>query len=169
MNPILSIAQLQLADCEHINKAFTEQGWTKPTSQYQAYFEEQAQGVREVLVAKLNGQFAGYLTIVWESGFLGFREKGIPEIVDFNVLQKFQRQGIGTRLMEEAEAKIKQRASHAGIAFGATSDYGAAQILYIKRGYIPWGNGLSVEGRSLDYGDQITVDDALVFHLSKAL
>ena len=34
-----------------------------------------------------------------------------------------------------------QRSDHAGIGFGLYADYGAAQRLYIKRGYIPDGRG----------------------------
>ncbi|MEZ4847287.1 MAG: GNAT family N-acetyltransferase [Bacteroidia bacterium] len=61
------------------------------------------EGSRDIIIAELNGEFAGYLTIKWESNYIPFKEKAIPEIVDFNVLKKFQRKGIGTALMDEAE------------------------------------------------------------------
>ena len=45
--------------------------------------------------------------------FIHFREAGISEVVDFKVLKNFQRQGIGTALMIEAElyiARVSERA-----------------------------------------------------------
>jgi len=100
---------------------------------------------------------------------LQFREAGIPEIADFNVLIKYQRKGIGTRLMDEAERRIAQRSSIAGIGVGLTSDYGAAQVLYVKRGYVPDGHGICSDGQSLEYGEQISIDDDLVLYLTKVL
>ncbi len=132
----ITLRELTASDCPRISRAFAEQGWTKPTSQYEGYLREQASGVRSVIVAVAGGQFAGYLTIVWLSEYPPFREKGIPEIVDFNVLLKYRRKGIGTRLMDAAEQMIRLRSPIAGIGVGLTADYGAAQVLYVKRGYV---------------------------------
>lgn len=57
-------------------------------------------------------------------------------------MKKYQRLGIGTKLMDEAETRIKRILEYAGIGFGVYKDYGAIQILYINRGYKPDGNGL---------------------------
>lgn len=160
---------LTLEDCPAISHAFAMQGWQKPTQQYLDYFHEASEGKREVIVADVNGEFAGYLTIVWESGYPPFHEDGIPEIVDFNVLKKFQRQGIGTLLMDAAEGKIAERSPVAGIGVGLTPDYGAAQILYIERGYIPDGRGVFSHGRFVSYGDMIPVDDDFTLCLTKTL
>jgi GNAT superfamily N-acetyltransferase len=92
---------------------------------------------------------------------------GIPEVVDFNVLKKYQRLGIGTLIMNEAEARIKKVSKVAGIGVGLMKDYGAAQILYIKRGYIPDGAGIIKNSKSLSYGDKITIDDDVVMFLTK--
>ncbi|MCB0854975.1 MAG: GNAT family N-acetyltransferase, partial [Bacteroidetes bacterium] len=124
---------------------------------------------RDIIIAELNGEFAGYLTIKWESDYIPFREKAIPEIVDFNVLKKFQRKGIGTALMDEAEKRIKQVSDYAGIGFGVYKDYGAAQVLYIRRNYVPDGNGLVKDSRSLEYGEMVEVNDDLVICLVKEL
>jgi hypothetical protein len=50
-----------------------------------------------------------------------------------------------------------------------TADYGAAQHLYVRRGYLPDGRGLHYADRSLSYGDTVTVDDALVLNFTKRL
>jgi len=94
-------------------------------------------------------------------------DKGIPEIVDFNVLKKYQRKGIGSRLMNEAESRIYKVSTYAGIGFALYADYGPAQILYINRGYIPIGNGLVKDGQIVKYGDKVVVNDSLVIYLTK--
>ena len=81
----------------------------------------------------------------------------------------WQRRGIATTLLDAAEALIAERSSVAGIGVGMTADYGAAQILYVRRGYIPDGRGLMASGRPLLYGAEFTVDDELVLYLTRSL
>jgi len=165
----LKLKEIKRTDCQNISESFQKQGWNKPISQYEKYVEYQEKGERDVIVAELNQEFAGYLTIKWVSDYTPFQKEGIPEIVDFNVLKKYQRIGIGTSLMDEAEKRIKRVSDYAGIGFGVYKDYGAAQILYINRGYKPDGNGLVKNSIPLKYGDVITVDDSIVFCLTKKL
>jgi len=165
----LDIRALRASDCEAIHQAFVAQGWKKPAAKYYKYLEFQSKGVRDILVATIDEEFAGYLTINWTSHYPSFEAQGIPEIVDFNVLKKFQRGGIGTALMDEAESRISRVSPYAGIGFGVTKDYGAAQILYIKRGYIPDGQGMLLDDQPLPYGVQVEISDSLVFFLLKSL
>ncbi len=152
-----------------ITDAFAQLGWKKPASQYRRYLEEQRTGKRIVLVAALEGKFAGYLTVVWQSDYPPFKKNGIPEISDFNVLPSYRRQGIGSELIKAAEILIRTCSPLAGIGVGMDSDYGAAHILYTKRGYLPDGNGLHYDNRKLKHGDVVTVDDSLCLHLTKIL
>lgn len=169
MTDQITLRALQMVDCLEISKAFTNQGWSKPVTQFQKYFDLQLQGLRDIIVAESGGDFAGYLTIQWQSDYIPFKERKIPEIVDFNVLKKYQRKGIGTRLMDEAEKRISEVSKIVGIGVGVYEDYGAAQILYIKRNYIPDGNGLVQNSRPLKYGENVIVDDSLVMCLTKKL
>jgi GNAT superfamily N-acetyltransferase len=164
---MLTIRNLQSDDIEPIARAFAAIGWNKPAVQYERYLAEQTAGERDVPVALVDGTFAGYVTIVWASAYQPFREAGIPEIVDFNVLPHFRRQKIGTRLLDEAEARIARRSPLAGIGVGMTPDYGAAQRMYVLRGYVPDGCGLLAAGRVLHYGEQVTVDDSLAIMFTK--
>ena len=169
MNKIL-IRRLKKEDCKKLSDGFVAQGWgDKPESQYLQYLEYQASETRDILVAEYENEIAGYLTIKWKSNYPSFKAKQIPEIVDFNVYKKFQRKGIGSVLMDEAESRIKLRFPQVGIGFGITKDYGAAQILYIKRGYIPDGNGLVKNFKRLDYGEKIIVNHDLAMYLTKKL
>lgn len=165
----LIIRHLNADDCTVISNAFYDQGWIKPVEQFQKYFAETEAGSRVVYVAELEGEFAGYLTIVWKSDYLPFRELNIPEIVDFNVLIKYQQRGIGNKLMDAAEAKISSSSPIAGIGVGLTPDYGAAQVLYVRRGYIPDGRGVLSHGKFIHYGDTITVDDDMALYFTKDL
>lgn len=156
-------------DIPEIAEAFAELGWNKPASQYERYLMEQTLKVRDMYIARVQGQFAGYLTICWQSSYAPFREQRTPEIMDFNVLPKFRRQGIGTQLMDRAEAEIAKVSPMAGIGVGMTPDYGAAQRLYVLRGYVPDGNGLYYMGRPTQYGQALKVDDNLALYLTKEL
>jgi ribosomal protein S18 acetylase RimI-like enzyme len=156
-------------DAEIIAASFKEQGWHKPKSQFDKYLKWQKEGKRAILIGELEGAFAGYLTINWQSDYKPFKDKSIPEIVDFNVLKKYQRRGIGTALMDEAEKRIKRISKYAGIGFGVTRDYGPAQILYINRNYKPDSNGLVKDSKSLKNGDLVTINDDIVLYLVKAV
>jgi ribosomal protein S18 acetylase RimI-like enzyme len=160
---------LKSGDIPGIAAAFHELGWNKPAAQYERYLEDQMVQSRDVYVAYVEGQFAGYLTICWRSTYELFHEQNIPEITDFNVLPKFRRMGIGTQLMDKAEAEIAEISRIAGIGVGMTPDYGAAQRLYALRGYIPDGRGLYYMGHPVTYGEELTADDNLVLYLMKEL
>jgi GNAT superfamily N-acetyltransferase len=163
------IRPLCAEDIEPVVRAFRAQGWDKPPQQYRRYLAESACGARTVWLAETAGEFAGYVTVVWASGYAPFRQAHIPEIVDFNVLIKHRRRGIGTALMEAAERAIAARSPLAGIGVGLTADYGPAQVLYARRGYVPDGGGAIQRGQAIRYGAQIVVDDDLVIYLTRRL
>ncbi|HYF50091.1 MAG TPA: GNAT family N-acetyltransferase [Planctomycetota bacterium] len=144
-------------------------GWVKPPGLYQKYLDEHSRGERHVLIAEVDGEFAGYVTVVRQSGYPPFRQQSIPEIIDFNVLVKFRRRGIGTRLMDTAEAYVAERTNVIGIGVGMHEHYGPAQRLYVKRGYVPDGLGVAYEDAIAPMGAVVKNDDSLVLHFTKAL
>src|SRR5919199_5358405 len=92
----VSIRLLAAGDIPAITAAFSALSWDKPAVQYERYLAEQRRGERAVLVSWQGTAFAGYVTVVWHSGYAPFREAGIPEIVDLNVLPRLRRRGIGS-------------------------------------------------------------------------
>ena len=164
---MLEITPLTAADPPLIAAAFTAIGWDKPQAQYERYLEEQSAGDRPVLTARLDGAFAGYVTLVWETGYAPFRAAGIPEIQDFNVLPQYRRRGIGTALMDAAEALIAARAATAGIGVGLYPDYGPAQRLYVLRGYVPDGRGVAWNQVQVTPGQTVPVDDELALYFTR--
>ena len=167
----ISLRPLETRDVAPIAAAFAALGWDKPAAQYERYLKDQKAGRRVVLVAfAADDAFAGYLTVVWEAGYPPFRDANIPEVVDFNVLPPLRHNGIGTRLMDAAEQLIAERGfPTVGIGVGMTPDYGAAQRLYVRRGYVPDGRGMVSGNKFVCHGDTVRVDDSLVLYLTKNL
>jgi ribosomal protein S18 acetylase RimI-like enzyme len=165
----LQIQYLEECHIQRITASFQAIGWNKPVSQYKKYLLEQNEGKRTVLVALSNENFCGYLTINWNPDYPPFRNEGIPEIQDLNVLPSVRRLGIATRLMDEAEKIVAKRSTCIGIGVGLDADYGPAQRLYIIRGYIPDGKGLMYAGSPVKYDDKVIVNDELTLQLTKRL
>ena len=164
---MLEITPLRAHDPLVFQAAFDAIGWNKPAAQYERYLEEQASDVRPILVARIDDVFAGYVTVVWRTGYAPFCEAGIPEIQDFNVLPSFRRQGIGSALMDAAEALIATRSKTAGIGVGLYPDYGPAQRLYVLRGYVPDGLGIAAEQVQVQPGQVVRVDDELALYFTR--
>jgi GNAT superfamily N-acetyltransferase len=159
---------LEEADATAFEAAFAEMGWSKPAAQYARYLREQEVGHRTVLVAEWEGQVAGYVTIRWESPDPVFRSRGIPEISDLNVLLRCRRKGIGTALMNSAEAIVAERSSVVGLGVGLHSGCGSAQRLYARRGYIPDGVGVvDVDGKAVPESSEIRLDDDVMLRMTK--
>ncbi len=166
---MLSISPLQSSDIAEMVAAFDALGWNKPAAQYERYVEEQASGARVVPVARWDGAFAGYVTVLWQSVYPPFAEAGIPEVNDFNVLPHLRRRRIGSALMDEAERLILERSPTIGIGVGLHHDYGAAQRLYVLRGYVPDARGITAHGRRVNWGDEAKIDDDLVLWLTRTV
>lgn len=167
---MLAIALLQTSDIDEMVAAFRTLGWGgKDHAQYERYVLEQMEGVRSVRLARWGGAFAGYATIRWHSDYAPFAQANIPEISDFNVLPDFRRRHIGTALMDDVERLIALRSKTIGIGVGLFADYGAAQALYARRGYVPDSRGITSHNLPATYGQTVPVDDDLVLWLTKTI
>lgn len=146
-----------------------EQGWDSSPDKLEMRLRDRFEKGAVPIVAEYDGEPAGYLT-VYPDGWSGpFGGKGLPMISDFNVLEKFRRRGIGTRLMDEAEKIAAKYADCVYLGVGLMSSYGSAQRLYIKRGYIPDGSGVWYGNSPCpDYAETVN-DDELNLYLIKNL
>ena len=138
------------------------------------YFErcllEQQEGRREIFVAIEGLKPVGYVQLVWQPLYPPFRRLGIPEIQDLNVMPDVQRRGIGSMLADVCEARAREVGkTDVGISVGLTSSYGAAQRLYIRKGYMPDGAGMCCDEVPVRAGDMRPADDLLTLKLLKAL
>jgi len=99
---------------------------------------------------------------VWESSYAGFRSRGIPLVHQLAVAGPFRRRGVASLLMDAAERLARDRGiATLGITVGVFDEYGPAQRLYGRRGYIPDGRGACHAQRPLRKGMQVTMDDDL--------
>lgn len=156
----LALRPLADSDVHAIAAAFAELEWPgKDVARYRRYLSQQDAGERDVIVAEVGGRFAGYICVTWTSGYQAFRDAGIPEIQDFNVLPAYRRRGVGGALMDAAERLVAARVPIAGLGVGLYADYGPAQRMYAKRGYIPDGRGVMYAGEPVPPGESVRVDD----------
>ena len=164
------VRDLEGPDAEAIAAAEVAQGWANASPEkYRTRLADRAAGRAIALAADVAGEVAGYVNIYPGGNGGAFAGRGWPEIVDFGVLEKYRRRGVGSRLMDVAEAVAARYADTVYLGVGLHSGYGSAQRMYVKRGYVPDGGGVW-------YGNAVCApyapcanDDGLVLFLSKKL
>ena len=169
----IQIRALIEKDIAVIYDAFNQIGWNKPVSLFEGYLKEQEAGERLVWVAHVQDEFAGYVTLKWQSQYPSFKAQNIPEIVDLKVLPAYRKIGVGSLLLDTAEKEAATRSKVVGIGVGlyagADGGYGSAQKLYVKRGYIPDGKGVTYNYEPIVPGNSYPLDDDLVLWFTKKL
>ena len=166
----LTIRNMEEADARIFTDEEIAQGWDADITKYLTRLRDQSAGKCVSLTAVYKGLPAGYVN-VYLTGLGGaFSGKGLPEIVDFGVLEKFRRKGIGSKLMDVAEKIAGRYADTVWLGVGLHSGYGSAQRMYVKRGYIPDGSGVWYGNKPCaQYETGLVNDDNLVLFLSKRI
>ena len=154
---------------EWLATEFARLAWPKPDGYFRGCFDAQMRGELVLLMACTGEHLHGYLKVVWRPDYPPFRDTGIPEIQDLNVVPDSRRRGVATRLMDAAERLVSGRSPIIGIGFGLHPGYAAAQRMYVLRGYVPDAQPLTYEDEFVTEGQQVRLDDALVLHLTKNL
>ena len=163
------IRSMQPSDAQIITDEEIAQGWNQTIDKYEMRLRDQAEGRSVALVAEYKGQVAGYVNVYPDSQWGAFAGQGLPEIVDFGVLAKYRRRGIGSALMDAAEAVAAQYADTVYLGVGMHHDYGSAQRMYVKRGYVPDGSGVWYRDAVCPPYGECANDDDLVLFLSQRL
>lgn len=165
----LIIRNMIPSDAKAIADGEIAQGWNASPAKYEMRLRDQQSGLCTALTAEYAGEPAGYINVYFQPKTGAFAGKGMPEIVDFGVLEKYRCRGIGSRLMDAAETIAREHADRVYLGVGLHSGYGSAQRMYVKRGYLPDGSGVW-------YRDQVCTpyapcenSDDLVLYLSKEL
>lgn len=165
----VKIRNLQESDAQVITDGEIAQGWDSKIDKYLMRLKDQAEGRAIALAAEYCGEVAGYINVYPDAKCGAFAGKGYPEIVDFGVLEKYQRRGIGSRLMDVAEKIASDYADTVYLGVGLHSGYGSAQRMYVKRGYIPDGSGVWYKDQVCGQYEDCCNDDDLVLYFSKKL
>jgi GNAT superfamily N-acetyltransferase len=134
------------------------------------YLADHAEPEGASLIAMRGPEVLGYVAIIWESNYEGFRRRGIPLLHQISVAEGHRRRGVATLLMDAAEELARERGAGAmGITVGLFDEYGPAQRMYALRGYVPDGRGACLGQRPLAQGTVVTMDHDLIMWLTKKL
>ncbi|NGZ76908.1 GNAT family N-acetyltransferase [Saccharibacillus alkalitolerans] len=163
---------------EHLNtseqiaiwrEAFIKHNMNRSDDYYDNCLQENMNSERVTLLVIVAGKLAGCAHLKYNSDYPYFNENGIPEINDLNVFPEYRRQGIANKLMDEFEDMVSKTYKYIGIGVGMYKDYGAAQRIYCRRGYIPDGNGIIYNNQFVVPGSMVCVDDDLNLYFTKEL
>jgi GNAT superfamily N-acetyltransferase len=122
------------------------------------------------LIAVAGSEVVGYVAIVWESDYAGFRSQGVPLVHQILVSERWRRRGVATLLMDAAERLAAERGvSTLGITVGLFDAYGPAQRMYGRRGYVPDGRGACQGQVPLAEGAEVRLDHDVMLWLTKDL
>ena len=168
-NTELLIRDMCHSDPHIITKEEIAQGWDATCDKYLMRLQDQADKKAVVLVAEYQNQVAGYINVYPNAPWGPFGNQGYPEIVDFGVLEKFRRKGIGSKLMDVAEQIASDYSDTVYLGVGLHSGYGSAQRMYAKRGYLPDGSGVWYRNQICEPYGPCSNDDDLILYLSKKL
>lgn len=156
-------------DAAPIARAFMDIGQVRSEWQFLDYVAEREAGIRDAWVASCDGALAGIVTLHYNPLYAGIAGKGIPEVQDLMVVPAYRRRGVATCLLDRVEHSARARAAQIAIGVGLHPGYNAAQRLYVLRGYVPDGFGVTYDDRFVDEGEAVRFDDLLVLHLLKVL
>lgn len=164
---------MEVSDIPILVNAFQKANWQKPYVLFEGYHQEQQQSERVVWVAYVQDQIAGYVTLKWASHYEPFAHKGVPEIMDLNVLPAFRELGVGSALLTAAEGKAASQCDVVGIGVrlygGPDGGYEQAQRLYVSRGYIPDGLRVTYGYKPSIPEETYPLDDDLILWFTKKL
>ena len=163
------IRDLKADDAEVIAAGERAQGWNASADKYGIRLKDAAEGRAVAMAAEYEGRGVGYINVYMERLGGAFLEEGVPEIVDFGVLIKYRRHGIGTKLMDAAEEIARRYSDTVCLGVGLHQGYGSAQRMYVKRGYIPDGSGVWYGDKVCEPYSACRNDDDLVLYFSKKL
>lgn len=168
-NNCVQIRNLSPYDIPILTKEEQLQGYHITSAKYEMRLQDQAEGRAVSLVAEYEGKPVGYINIYPDSSRGPFGGKGMPELVDFGVLERYRNNGIGTLLMDIAEKIAGEFSDTVYLGVGLHSGYGSAQRMYIKRGYLPDGSGVWYEDHICEPYTNCCNNDDLILYLSKKL
>ena len=169
INEHLTIRHLCEADVMPLVEGELAQGWHATPAKLMNRLGDVASGRTVAFAAVWDGKPVGYVS-VYDGAIHGpYAGMGYPEIVDFNVLEVYRCRGIGSALLDACEAFAAQTSDTVTLGVGLHSGYGAAQRLYVKRGYIPDGSGVWSDRKIAEPYGTVENGDDLVLYMAKSL
>ena len=121
------------------------------------------------LIALYDGNVAGYVFLYYKCRWGALADCGLPGVADLIVFKKYRQKGIATSLMNVVEDIAKRHSNKVYLEVCLSSEYGPAQRLYVKRGYIPDGKGVYYQDRVCETDAICKNNDELTLCLIKEL
>lgn len=157
------------ADLTHLESIAAAMGAAPGRDDFPRCLAEQRLGRRRILLAFADDVPVGYVQLNFTPVYAPFRRLGLAEIQDLNVVPAARRQGLGAALVAFCEQIARDRGNtEIAISVGVTPDFGPAQRLYAKRGYVPDGAGLCYDDAPVRTGSLLPVDDLMTLKLIRA-
>ena len=121
------------------------------------------------LLALYHGNVAGYVFLYYKCRWGALANRNLPCVADLIVFEKYRKQRIATILMDVAEDIAGKYSNQVYLEVCLNSEYGPAQRLYVKRGYVPDGKGVYYEEKVCETDAVCKNDDELTLCLIKEL
>lgn len=171
MEGIITLKQLSnLDEAALLDQEFsTHFPWYKQSEYFIRCLEENRDGKRITIMAFYGDSLAGCCHLIYNSQYPFFIKENIPEVNDLNVFQEYRRKKIASKLLDELERRASKTFKYIGLGVGLHRDYGNAQRMYGKRGYVMDGNGTTYNNVQVQPGQCVMVDDELLIYLVKEL
>ena len=164
------IRDIEMADIEALTAAEIAQGWHwASTEKTASRLPARDAGECVVMVCEYEGEPAGSVSLYWNAEWGAFKDMHIPEIVDFSVLMKYRRRGLGHIMMNVCEQLAATGCDKVCLGVGLYRDYGTAQRMYVKRGYVPDGSGVWYNYQPAPEYGMVENGDGLVLYMMKEL
>jgi len=109
----------------------------------------------------------GYAILNHKPKYAPYHRLGLAEIQDVFVLPEYRGRGVASALIHYCEGQTDRDAI--GISVPVSADYGIAQRLYIKMGYIPDGHGVTYDRQPVSPHTAVKCDENLCLMLVKDL
>lgn len=134
------------------------------------YFENCLNENCTILIGSFDGDDVAVCLLNWSPRYSLYKKMGMPEIQDLNVVPDARRVGVATAMIKWCEGLARSKGHDMiGIGVGLTKDYGPAQILYVRMGYIPDGYGVTYDREAVVTHASYRMDDDLSLMMVKPL
>lgn len=167
MRTPVEIRQMIRSDISLVLDGLSGHDVNKPLEYIERCWSGNQSQERTTFLALYNGAFVGWGHLVYKPGYSFFVKNGIPEIQNFDVIPPYRKRGVGSQLIDAIERFAFDTYEVIGIGFGLYADYGTAQRMYVKRGYIPDGRGIMYDNLPVAPGSLVRADDNLALYLIK--
>lgn len=160
---MIELAEATRADIPRLEAIYQTIG-QKSDGYFDACFD---QG-RVIIMAVCDGADCGFGMLNFAPRYSLYKRLDYPEIQDLNVVPDFRNRGIATMMIAYCEDMARARGHEGmGISVGLYKEYGPAQRLYAKLGYMPDGFGITCDREPVNAGQTYRLDDDLCLMLVK--